>query len=85
MHREVPWMKPADPYILDFMASHGARMKPASIALNVPYSSNWVGQRCRALAKHGLLNSADGSYWISDRGKQFAADELEPADLLDEE
>lgn len=78
-------MKPADPYILDFMASHGARMKPASIALNVPYTSNWVGQRCRSLAKHDLLESSGGAYWISERGRRFVAGELKPEDLLEED
>lgn len=87
MHREVDWMKPADAYILEFLAScrykgEPARIKPASIALNVPYSANWVGQRCRSLAKHGLLNAADGGYWISELGEKFVAGDLGVNDLL---
>jgi len=83
MHREVEWMTPADEYIVQFMASHGARLKPASVALNVPYSANWVGQRCPELARRGLLNSKDGSYWISDLGQQFVDGELDVDDLCD--
>jgi len=87
MHREVDWMKPADAYILEFLAScrykgEPACIKPASIALNVPYSANWVGQRCRALAKWGLLNAAEGGYWISELGNQFVVGDLEVDDLL---
>ena len=87
MHREVDWMKPADSYILEFLDSchyngEPARIKPASIALNVPYSANWVGQRCRALAKRGLLNAVDGGYWVSELGQQFVAGDLDVDDLL---
>lgn len=82
-------MKPADRYILEFLApyrykSNPVRVKPASIALNLPYSSNWIGQRCRALAKHGLLNSADCGYWITEGSEQFIAGELDVDDLLEE-
>lgn len=88
MHREVGWMKPADSYILEFLSGcrykgQPAHIKPASVALNLPYSANWIGQRCRALAKRGLLNAADGGYWISELGEQFLAEELEVEDLLD--
>jgi len=81
-------MKPADSYILEFLSScrykgEPARIKPASIALNIPYSANWVGQRCRALAKRGLLNAADGSYWIAELGEEFVAGGLDVDDLLE--
>jgi hypothetical protein len=89
MHREVEWMAPADEYILGFLGaleykSSAVRIKPASIALNLPYSPNWIGQRCRALAEHALLNSAEGGYWISDRGRAYLAGELGPEDLREE-
>ncbi|MFC7216441.1 hypothetical protein ACFQO4_20495 [Saliphagus sp. GCM10025334] len=85
MHREVGWMKPADTYILDFMASTDAKLKPASIALNVPYSANWVGQRCRELTSRGLLENFpdDGAYKITEKGKQVAEREIDAEDLED--
>lgn len=78
MHREIGWMRPADPYILRFMDTSGAELKPASIALNVPYSANWVGQRCRKLSKHGLLERDEehSSYSITDLGRRVAREEL---------
>ncbi|MFP8891819.1 hypothetical protein ACLI4U_18915 (plasmid) [Natrialbaceae archaeon A-CW2] len=87
MHREVGWMKPADTYILDFMASTDAKLKPASIALNVPYSPNWVGQRCRQLAKRDLLEQFpdDGAYKITEKGKRVVDEEIDPADLEDDD
>ncbi len=78
-------MKPADTYILEFMAETGAKLKPASIALNVPYSSNWVGQRCRKMAEYNLLekHEDESAYSITELGKQAVAGNLEPEELED--
>ena len=81
-------MRPADPYILRFMDTSGAELKPASIALNVPYSANWVGQRCRQLSQYDLLvrDQEHSSYTITDLGRRVAREELtqDEIDELDE-
>ncbi|ADB63987.1 hypothetical protein Htur_5100 (plasmid) [Haloterrigena turkmenica DSM 5511] len=79
-------MKPADTYILEFMAQTQAKLKPASIALNVPYSPNWVGQRCRELAKRGLLehDSENGAYTITENGISVAEREIDAGELEDD-
>jgi len=83
MHREVDWMKPADTYILEFMASSGGKLKPASIALNVPYSANWVGQRCRELSTYSLLEHDEehSAYSITEKGKEVAVRNIDANEL----
>lgn len=77
-------MKGADPVILQELANYGGWMKPASLHLNVHFSRNYVGQRCRELARHELLEQHDeGAYRISDRGHQYVNGELNPDDLED--
>ncbi|WP_233274408.1 hypothetical protein [Natrinema thermotolerans] len=61
-------------------------MKPATLALNLPYTRNHVAGRCRELAAHDLLERHEetAGYRVTDLGRDFLADKLEPADLLDD-
>jgi predicted transcriptional regulator len=76
-------MKPADTYILEFMAMSGGWLKPASIALNVLYSANWAGQPCRELSERRLLEHDDenSAYRISDKGKRAAGGEIDAGEV----
>lgn len=80
-------MKPADTYILEFMSQTQAKLKPASIALNVPYSPNWVGQRCRELSNRDLLehDAEKGAYTITEKGIAVAERETDASELEDDD
>lgn len=54
LHHEVDWVTPSDRPILVAMPDD-FWIKPASLALNVPYSHYTVTERCREMAKHGVL------------------------------
>lgn len=86
MHHEVAWMRPSDRSIVRELADYGGWMKPASLAMNLPYTRNHIAGRCRELADHGLLerDEEQAGYRVTDFGNQFLADKLEPADLLDD-
>lgn len=83
MHTEVAWMKPSDRPIVKEIADYGGWMKPATLALNAPYTRNHIASRCRVLSDHDLLERHEdtAAYRISDLGEQFLLDALEPADL----
>src|SRR6056297_2992539 len=85
MYRKIDWMKPADQVILQELARYGGWMKPASLKLNVHFSGDWVGQRCRTLTDHNLLerhdDPAEGAYRITDRGQEYIEGTLSVSDL----
>lgn len=83
MHHAVAWMKPSDRPIVKEISDYGGWMKPATLALNVPYTRNHVASRCRELAEHDLLERHEetAAYRVSDLGKQFLADRLDPSDF----
>lgn len=85
MHHEVGWMKPSDRSIVREISDYGGWIKPASLALNLPYTRNHIATRCRVLSDHDLLERHDdtAAYKVSPEGQSFLADELEPADLLE--
>lgn len=83
MYREVDWMKPSDYPLLQELNRYNGWHTPKNLSLNLPNTRNWVGQRCRKLEEHGLVERHDSEpgYRITDRGRAFLAGELEPADL----
>ncbi|WP_152422529.1 hypothetical protein [Natrinema pallidum] len=83
MYREVDWMKPSDYPLLQELAKYDGWHTPKSLSLNLPNTRNWLGQRCRKLEEHDLVERHDDEpgYRITDRGRAFLAGELEPADL----
>lgn len=85
MHHEVDWLRPSDRRIVSEISKYGGWIKPASLALNLPFTRKHVADRCRELADHGLIerHADQAAYRITDLGTQFLNDELEPADLLE--
>lgn len=84
MHRNVSWLKPADRPILRAIAEIDAWIRPSSLYLNVSYSNYTVAERCRVLHQHDLLERFKDNipaYRITNRGRAFLRDELEPEDL----
>lgn len=90
MHRRVEWMVPADESVLRFLEGlkdyrdDPAIQTPKSIARNVPYSRNHVGNRCRTLADHGLLEkTGKGEYRLTTKGESLLDGGLSPESLSD--
>ena len=83
MHREIDWMKPSDRPILAGLADCGVWMTPKALSLNIPYTSNWIGQRLRVMVIVGLVERQDDEpgYRPTDMGQAFLAGELDADDL----
>lgn len=73
-----------DERILELFVESGEEfMSPTEIAEHrrIPYSSQYVGQRCRKLAEHGLLLSVgNGIYSITDDGRAYLDGEYNAAE-----
>jgi len=57
-------------------------MSPSEIAGHerIPYSSQYVGERCRKLANHGLLRAVgNGIYTVTDEGLDYLEGEFDAA------
>jgi predicted transcriptional regulator len=83
MHHEVEWMRPSDRPILEELADYGGWMTPKGLSLNLPYTSNWVGQRLRELVEYELVERQkdEPGYKITERGREFLAGDLDADDL----
>jgi len=58
-------------------------MSPSKIARHkrIPFSSQYVGERCRKLANHGLLLSAgNGIYKVTDEGLAYLEGEYDASE-----
>ncbi|WP_135805200.1 MarR family transcriptional regulator [Halorussus marinus] len=67
------WMILLDDRILELISEEGPLI-PSKIASDerIPYGSQHVGNRCRVLTNHGLLeNIGNGVYVLTDRGKAY--------------
>ncbi len=86
MHHQVAWMKPSDRPIVREIANYGGWMKPATLALNVPYTRNHVAARCRVLSDHGLIERHEdtAAYRITSLGERFLSDDIDPSELEDD-
>jgi len=84
MHSRVSWLKPSDWSIIKEIDEYGGWIKPASLALNVPYTREHVARRCKVLAEHGLLERYDetAAYRITDLGRTYLTGDLD-ADVLE--
>lgn len=78
MRRREDWMSPADVTILQFLYSardavgNPAIMSPAIIAANTHLSRKHVGNRCRHLAGHDVVERVDrGRYRLTETGEQL--------------
>ena len=55
MHEDIDWMDRSDHEIVLEVAAHMGWIRPASLALNLPYEESHIAVRCQTLARHGLL------------------------------
>jgi len=88
MHRQVAWMTAADVRILEFLhAARDARgnpsiQTPATIAANTGHPRKYVGNRCRHLVDHGVVEkTGHGKYRLAEKGEQLMDGRLKPRDL----
>ncbi len=87
MHHQVAWMRPSDRPIIKEISDYGGWMKPATLALNIPYTRNHIANRCRALSDHGLLERHENTaaYRTTDLGERFLQYQVEASELQDDE
>ncbi|WP_256394139.1 hypothetical protein [Natronoarchaeum rubrum] len=88
MHRQIEWLTRADVTILEFL--HAARdtrgnpaiQSPAIISDNTGLSRKHVGNRCRHLADHDLVEKVErGRYRLADKGERLMSGRIQPRDL----
>lgn len=85
MRQRADWMVPADDSILEYVRDAG-EVPPAVISRNIDVHSKYAGKRCRKLAEHDLLNRAeDGYYSLTNLGRRYLDEEVEPGELDAEE
>ena len=84
MYRDVDWLTPADYPILQFLADlDGYWIKPASMAINLPYGRSSVASHCIILADHGMIERHEdlAAYRILDKGRAYLRNELTVEEL----
>jgi Mn-dependent DtxR family transcriptional regulator len=81
MRQRAEWMVPSDDPILEYLADAG-EVPPAVIGRNIDSHPNYVGERCRLLAKYGLVDRRDDGYYaLTADGRDYLAGDLD-ADQL---
>lgn len=86
MRLSAKWMVLADDRILEFLQEEGPHA-PSKISGDerFPWSRQHIGNRCRELARRGLLrNIGNGVYTITEDGEQYLAGELDASELDDQ-
>ena len=86
MRKSGRWMVLLDDRILEFLVEAGFST-PSEIAEEdfIHYSAQHVGDRCRKMAEHGLVeNVGNGVYRITERGERYLAEELNTAEEVPE-
>jgi len=83
MHSRVDWLKPSDYTIVSEIGAYDGWIKPASLALNIPFTREHVARRCKILAENGLLERHEETpaYRITEKGRAYLAGDLEADDL----
>lgn len=88
MHRDVSWLTPADVTILQFLNvsrdlnSNPSIQTPTTIAANTGHEQSYVGERCRHLLDHELVERVErGKYRLSERGEMLLAGDIDPSEL----
>ncbi|MWV64276.1 hypothetical protein GRS48_05475 [Halorubrum sp. JWXQ-INN 858] len=84
MRKSGKWMVLLDERILElFVESDDEFLSVSDIAEDprIPYSSQYVGQRCKKLATHGLLYAVgNGIYTMTDEGEAYLNGEYNAAE-----
>jgi predicted transcriptional regulator len=77
-------MNQTDDRILMLLDESGLLLTPATIAVNLDYTRNWVSKRLSRLLDAGLVERTDSAHYrITELGQDYIAGEVE-ADLLEE-
>ena len=92
MRKPGGWMQPVDERILEILRDEGnlqpktINEKMSSLAIDLDYTSEHIGRRCRKLAEYGLLTKFGvGVYSITDLGMDYLKEELDAGTLEPEE
>lgn len=82
---DADWMDPVDRRLLEFMHSEDV-FEPTGIEEEGICPAKYAAYRCRELAKYGLLDRLmPGVYEVTDAGKRYLADDLDPSELEPDE
>lgn len=74
-------MKPVDDPILEYIRDAG-EVNPAVIARNIDAHRKYTSERCRELAKYGMLESlGEGYYRLTEAGVGYLNEEVDPSEL----
>ncbi|WP_379801876.1 MarR family transcriptional regulator [Haloarcula halophila] len=92
MRKSGKWMTIVDDRVLEYIREEG-HGSPTEMKENGPirYSRQYIAERCRKLADHGLLKPVgNGVYTITERGEAYLDEELDthedaPEQELDEQ
>lgn len=82
MRKSGRWMVLVDDRILEALNEEGF-MTPSDLSdlEALRYSAQHIGDRCRTLAKHGLVeNVGNGVYRITERGQSYLRGEINTSD-----
>jgi predicted transcriptional regulator len=75
-------MNQCDNRILELLNETDIKLTPFVVAENIDYNRQYVNRRMRILATNELVeNTGDGLYRITERGRQYLADELDKDDI----
>lgn len=81
MRQPADWMRPTDDRLLEFLESEGPDL-PSNMSDVVGVHRKYAGERCRQLAKYGLLtNKGGGLYEITNEGRAYLAGDLDASEL----
>lgn len=74
LYPEVEWAVPVDQHILRELDTYGWQ-SPKTLALNLPFSRQWIADRTRVLADYGLLERHEETvaYRITKYGREVVA------------
>ncbi len=83
MRKSAGWMVLCDDRILEYIREKDSgspkEMEDSDL---VRFSSQYIGQRCKILEKHGLLKHlGNGVYVITDEAKRYLDGQLDTRDL----
>lgn len=79
--KRADWMKPVDDKIMEKLRDEVNLSPKALYDLGVA-SQNYAGDRCRVLARYGLVeNWSSGLYRLTDEGHQYLDEQLDASEL----
>jgi Mn-dependent DtxR family transcriptional regulator len=87
MRKSAKWMVLLDERILELLEEdEDGFMGPSDIAgdSRISYSAAYIGQRCKKLAQHGLLQEvSDAVYRITETGRAYLSGEYDASEMND--